>query len=296
MALDPRQLQAFLAIVDQGSLGRAAEKLHLSQPALSRIVKRMETQLRVPLFERRATGMELTSFGQALLPYATHLTHEASLAIEEINQRLGLGRGLVRIGTVASAAIVVLPRVLDQMLAKWPNLQIEIVEAVEDKLADDLARNDIDVALSGPIAENEEIMKVGAHRFTDRSVVIGAASHPLAQRAHVTLNEVLSLPWVMPRVGAEPRRRFDEMVHQLGAPLPRVAIETRSPAAIKAMVTQTRMLGWLPEPLFAAEAASGRIRALPVRELVLERHFFIYRRRRNFLPPPLAGLLDVLRR
>jgi DNA-binding transcriptional LysR family regulator len=296
MALDPRQLQAFLAIVDQGSLGRAAAKLHLSQPALSRIVKRMETQLRVPLFERRATGMELTSFGQALLPYATHLTHEANLALEEINQRLGLGRGLVRIGTVASAAIVVLPGVLDQMLAKWPNLQIEIVEAVEDKLAGDLAKNDIDVVLSGPIPENDDVMKVGAHRFTDRSVVIAAASHPLAQRARVPLNQVLRLPWVMPHAGAEPRRHFDDLVHRLGAQLPRVVIETRSPAAIKALVTQTQILGWLPEPLFAAEAAAGRIRALAVEELVLERRFFIYRRRRNFLPPPLAGLLDVLRR
>ena len=74
-----------------------------------------------------------------------------------------------------------------------------------------------------------------------------------------------------------------------------MAVETRSPAAIKALVAQTHCLGWLPEPLFAAEQAAGRIVTLPVAELVLERRFFIYRRRRNFLPPPLAGLLDVLR-
>ena len=82
MALEPRQLRAFLAIVQTGSLGRAAQELHLTQPALSRVVKQMENQLRVQLFERRTTGMELTSFGKALLPYATHLTEEADLAIE----------------------------------------------------------------------------------------------------------------------------------------------------------------------------------------------------------------------
>ncbi len=83
MALEPRQLRAFLAIVQTGSLGRAADTLHLTQPALSRLVKQMERQLRVQLFERRTTGMELTSFGDALLPYAEHLVEEADLAIEE---------------------------------------------------------------------------------------------------------------------------------------------------------------------------------------------------------------------
>ena len=134
MALEPRQLQAFLAIVETGSLGRAADSLHLTQPALSRIVKRMEQQLGVTLFERRPNGMELTSFGQALLPYATHLTKEASLAIEEINVRLGLGRGTLRIGAVASAAVMVLPGVLKHMLRRWPNLHVQIIEAVEDRL------------------------------------------------------------------------------------------------------------------------------------------------------------------
>src|SRR5215510_4714757 len=128
MALEQRQLRAFLAIAQTGSLGRAADVLHLTQPALSRVVKQMESQLRVQLFERRPSGMELTSFGQALLPYATHLREEADLALEEINVRLGMGRGTVRIGTVASAAIMVLPALLERMHQRWPNLQLQIVE------------------------------------------------------------------------------------------------------------------------------------------------------------------------
>jgi len=83
--LDPRQLRAFLSIVRSGSLGLAAESLHVTQPALSRIVRRLESQLGVQLFERRTTGMELTTFGHALLPHATVLSEEAALAIEQIN-------------------------------------------------------------------------------------------------------------------------------------------------------------------------------------------------------------------
>jgi len=73
MGLDPRQLKAFLAVVEAGSLGRAAEVLHLSEPAVSRTIKKLETELKVQLFERRTTGMELTSFGQALLPHANRI-------------------------------------------------------------------------------------------------------------------------------------------------------------------------------------------------------------------------------
>src|SRR5262245_29493589 len=230
MALEPRQLRAFLAIVHTGSLGRAAQELHVTQPALSRVVRQMENQLRVQLFERRTTGMELTTFGEALLPYATHLTEEADLAIEEINVRLGLGRGTVRIGTVASAATVVVPSLIDQFHRQWPDLQLQITEAVEDKLAAALVANDVDVVLAGPIPESEEIMRVCEHRFSDRSTVIASATHPLHERRKVALAELLELPWVMPSTDAEPRKRFDALVQQLGAKPPRVAVDAPSPA------------------------------------------------------------------
>lgn len=289
-------MKAFLAIVHTGSLGRAAQTLHLTQPALSRVVKQMENQLRVQLFERRTTGMELTTFGKALLPYATHLTEEADLAIEEINVRLGLGRGTLRIGTVGSAAMVVLPSLVDRFQKQWPNLQLQITEAVEDKLAAALVNNDVDVVLSGPIAETEEIMQVCEHRFSDRSVVIASASHPLDERRKVALADLLEMPWAMPSSDAEPRRLFDALIHQLGAKPPRIAVETRSPSTIKAVVAQTRILGWLPEPLFAAEQAAGLIRTVRCDELVMPRRFFVYRRRRNFMAPALQQFLQALQK
>ena len=295
MPLDPRQLQAFVAIAEHGSLGRAAEQLHLTQPALSRIVKRMERQLNVALFERRPSGMELTSFGQALLPHATHLIREADLAIEEINVRLGLGRGTLRIGAVASAALVVLPVVLQQMRRRWPGLHIEITEAVEDRLVTLLVNNEVDVVLSGPIPESGEIMQVADHKFTDCSRVVAAATHPLRGRRRVPLAEVLALPWVMPSNDAEPRKLFDAQVRMQGAAPPRIAIETRSPAAIKAIVAQSEMLGWLPEPIYAAERAANLLCTLPVPELDHERHFHVYRRRRRFMAPPVAEFLAALR-
>jgi len=295
MALDPRQLRAFLAIVEAGSLGLAAEALHVTQPALSRMVKRLEDQLGVPLFERRTTGMELTTFGEALLPHATVLSAEGARALEQINSLRGLGQGTLRIGSVASAAIVVLPAVLDRILTQWPNLHVQITEAVEDILETALANNSIDVAISGPIRESEEIMQVAEHRFSDRYSVICAANHPLLKRRELTLADLASERWVMPPEEAEPRKQFAALAAKLGAHPPRVAVETRYPAVIKALVARTRFLGWLPEPLFAAEESAGLIRKLPVAQLSMPRRFFVFRRRRSAIPPPVQKFLEALR-
>jgi DNA-binding transcriptional LysR family regulator len=295
MALDPRQLKAFLAIVKTGSLGLAAESLHLTQPALSRIIRRLETQLGVTLFERRTTGMELTSFGHALLPHATFLSEEAALALEQINSLRGLGQGTIRVGSVASVAIMVLPAVLDRMLTKWPNLHVQILEAVEDVLTVALTSNAIDVVICGPIPESDEIVQVTEHKFTDRYSVICSAGNELQRRRNLTIHDIIDVPWVMPPAEAEPRRQFNALIGRLGAACPRVAVETRSPSVIKAMVAKTHFLGWLPEPLFAAEQAAGLIRALAVKEMDMQRRFFVYRRRRNFMPPPVVKFLESLK-
>jgi DNA-binding transcriptional LysR family regulator len=294
MALDPRQLRAFLTIVRSGSLGLAAEALHVTQPALSRTIRRLETQLGVQLFERRTTGMELTSFGQALLPHATVLSEEASLAIEQINSLRGLGHGTLRIGAVGSVAIMVLPAVLERMLAQWPKLHVQITEAVEDVLEVMLTNNAIDVVIAGEIAESPDVLQVGEQKFTDRYAVISSATHPLQQRARISLMDVVGVPWVMPPLEAEPRRQFNALISRLGVTAPRIAVETRSPSVIKAMVARTNYLGWLPEPLIASEQAAGLVKRLHLVEIESHRRFFVYRRRRTFMPPPVQKFLETL--
>ena len=104
MTLDIRLLTAFLTIVQTGSLGRAAQALHVTQPALSRSIKQLEEKVGVPLFERHSKGMLLTQYGQALLPHARLLQEESALAVKEIDALRGLSKGTVRVGAIASVA------------------------------------------------------------------------------------------------------------------------------------------------------------------------------------------------
>jgi DNA-binding transcriptional LysR family regulator len=201
---------------------------------------------------------------------------------------------MLRIGAIGSVAITVLPAVLERLLAQWPKLHVQITEGVEDVLEVALTSNTIDVAIAGPIPESADIVQVGEQKFGDRYAVISSSTHPFQERTRVALAEIMKVPWVMPPLEAEPRRQFNALVARLGLGAPRVAVETRSPSVIKAMVARTSYLGWLPEPLFASEAAAGLIKPLHVAEMETRRRFFVYRRRRTFMPPTVQKFLETL--
>ena len=145
MSLDLRQLNAFLAIVSAGSLGRAAETLHVTQPALSRTVRRLEQEIGAPLFERHSNGMQLTAIGSTLLPHATLLLREAENATEEINAMRGLARGTIRVGAVGNIASLILPLAIGAVLKKRPQLNVFVIEGVWDRLAEALIKHEIDI-------------------------------------------------------------------------------------------------------------------------------------------------------
>jgi DNA-binding transcriptional LysR family regulator len=117
----------------------------------------------------------------------------------------------------------------------------------------------------------------------------------LQKRRELTLADLDSERWVMPPEEAEPRKQFVALAAKLGAGPPHVAVETRYPAVIKALVARTRFLGWLPEPLFAAEESAGLLKKLAVKQLSTERRFHVYRRRRSAIPPPVQKFLEALR-
>ncbi len=128
---------------------------------------------------------------------------------------------------------MILPALLEKIHIAHPNLQLQIMEAVEDKLAAALAANDIDVALSGAIPEDESIMRVAEHKFADRSMVIAAVSHPLQQRDSLHVHDLAAESWIMPSTDAEPRKRFDELMCGLGATPARVVVERDPPPPSK---------------------------------------------------------------
>lgn len=295
MTFNLQQLQAFVAIVSSGSLGRAAETLHITQPALSRAIRRLEDQVGAPLFERHSRGMHLTAVGEALLPHAILLQRESEQAREEIDAMRGLARGTIRCGAVGSIASLVLPLAVSGVLQKWPNLKVEIIEGVWDRLADALVRRDIDLALSMAVPDTDEITAIGDCRWEDSSYVVAALDHPLRGRSGLTLADTLDQQWAIPPRGTGPFEHLQQVFAEQGLGLPNVVVETRSITVLKSLVARSGFLSWMAEPMYVTESKAGVFDTLALPGVVGRRTLTAFRRRYGILPSPAVKLLEQLR-
>ena len=295
MTFDARQIAAFLSIASHGSLGRAAEAMHVTQPALSRIVRRLEDEVGAPLFERTSRGMLLTAFGQALLPRATLMHQEAWHAAEEINAMRGLAKGTVRVGAIGSVASAILPRAIAAVLARWPGLRIEVVEGVWDRRADALLRHEIDIALGKQMEDSADICAIADCRWTDTSHVVAASGHPLLAREGLSAADVLDQRWASVPRGTAPYVEMSQMFARHGLPAPEIAVETRSIVVLKSLVIDAGFLSWMAAPMYEAERRAGLVSALPIPDLHAVRTLTAFRRRQGILPAPAVKLIEQLR-
>jgi DNA-binding transcriptional LysR family regulator len=296
MTFDLKQLNAFLTIVSTGSLGRAAETLNVTQPALSRSVRRLEQQVGAPLFERHSKGMQLTAVGGALLPHATLLLREAENATEEINAMRGLAKGTIRVGAVGAIASLILPLAIGAVLKKWPQLTVFIIEGVWDRLAEGLVKHEIDLALSATAETPDEIEAIPDCRWQDQSNVVAAISHPLRRKRKLSLKETMNEPWAITPRGTAPYQQMQQVFRMQGLGLPNIVVETRSIIVLKSLVTGSGFLGWMPESIYDAERRARLVNVLDIPGASSTRTLTAFKRRQGILPAPAIKLLEELRR
>jgi DNA-binding transcriptional LysR family regulator len=295
MTFNLQQLHAFVTIASAGSLGRAAETLHVTQPALSRAIRRLEDEVGAPLFERHTRGMHLTAVGEALLPHAVLLQREAEQAREEIDAMRGLARGTIRCGAVGSIASLVLPLAVSGVLKKWPNLRVHVIEGVWDRLAEALVQREIDLALSMAMPDTEEIVSIEDCRWEDNSYVVAALDHPLRGKPGITLADTLDQQWAIPPRGTAPFEHMQQVFVANGLGLPNVVVETRSITVLKSLVARSGFLSWMAEPMYVTESKAGVFDTLDLPGVVGRRTLTAFRRRHGLLPSPAVKLLEQLR-
>lgn len=286
MSFDGRDLRAFLAVVDCGSLGRAAHVVNMTQPSLSRRIQELELRLGGPLFERHSKGMALTAAGEALLDHARLLVFEMEQAEDAIAALNGLQRGKLRLGAVAALCRDVVPRALAAMAREAPDIAIDLIEAPDSELTEALLDRRVELIVASRMVASDEIDAVAPLPMRDCFFPCSRVGNPLVAEGGDGLEALLACRWVMLSRGRTPRQLFEDMVNRAGAKLPRIAVETNSIGAQIAMVANSDMLGWLPIRLVEDQVAAGVLQVHDLPELMLERSFRIYRRRRAILGEP----------
>ena len=295
MLLNLRELNAFKAIVDSGSLGRAAEALNLTQPALSRIIKRLEDQLGVPLFERHQRGVSLTEYGARLEPFANLLLSESQRAVQEIEAMRGLEKGVVRVGAVVSALGHLVPTAVEQLLRKWPGLQVHLVEALSEDLINMLVKGDIDLALAFSVPASDEVLQVSQSEWQEGCHVVVGASHPLFGRPDLALADLQGHRWALAPRGTQPREEWRQAFAARSLTPPVAIVESRSVTALRSLVATGGFLGWMPKLLVGnLPGDAAALSVLPVRDVKSFRRFALYHRREGTMSPATVGMRDEL--
>jgi DNA-binding transcriptional LysR family regulator len=289
VSLDQRQLLAFVAVVDSGSVGRAAERVNISQPALSRLVRAMEHRLGVRLFDRVTTGMALTEAGEAFLPHARLLVAELSEATDLIDEIKGLKRGQVRLGAVSSVTSTFLPDAIHRFQSCEPGLLVRIHEADTDTLLSQLLKREVDLVIAAElrVAGIEAIARL---EFADHFTVVCSHQHPLAGAPAPRVENVLDARWVLQSSDRTPRRLFDALFEKLGVRPPIAAVETDSASTAIALLRNSDCLGWMA----ARVGHEAGLAELQIEDLMVERRYLIFRRQNGLLPAPARRLLDYL--
>ena len=294
MSFSRELLAAFDAVVEHGSVGKAAVALNATQPTVSRQIRTLERQIGTMLFDRDQAGMHLTSAGADLLPRVRHILHEMALAGEAMDAHRGLLRGAVRVGGVDAVARSFLPAILADVARRAPHLRMEVLVGSEEQLDRALAQREIDVMFATAPPKEVEAVQIGSREFTDRCVVFCVNDHPLHLQSAVTARDVVQQSWALGHRGATTRDQFETLMRAVGLEFPAVALETDSVDLIISVISRSRIMGWLPEPILRHAGRDAAIRILSLPDLELIRRFRAYRRSRGTFPPGGQVLIDAM--
>ncbi|MBA4264922.1 MAG: LysR family transcriptional regulator [Comamonadaceae bacterium] len=248
LRIELRQWRQFVALAEELHFGRAAIRLHMTQPPLTQAIAGLEAALGVRLFERTRRSVQITSAGAALLPEVRELLTRAQ-ALPELARAAAAGElGRLRLAFVSTVGFDLLPRWVRVFRERWPNVALELIEATGDVQLDLLSRGEVD---AGFVLHSPGFVAAGLTQTLIASEPLLVAlpeSHPLAAVERPTLRSLLSEPLVI-----FPRRILPSLydtvfaLYNAAGRVPQVAQEAIQMQTIVNLVSAGLGLAWVPQ-------------------------------------------------
>ncbi|MBX5478969.1 MAG: LysR family transcriptional regulator [Pyrinomonas methylaliphatogenes] len=255
--MDIRQLRAFVAIAETGTFTAGADRVHVTQAAISMQIKQLEREAGVRLFLRTPRRVLLTEAGERLLERARRILREHDAALAEMKELAGAESGRLRIGT-ASAMIASdpLPQLLQELRARHPRAEVTVESGTSAELVRQILAGELDIAFVSLPVEARGIETELLSR--DELVAIAHPEHPLAARRVVDAETLAQERLILGERGGNTRRLIDQFFTQAGV-RPHVTMELSRTAAIKRMVEEGMGVGIVPSQSVREEVAEGRL-------------------------------------
>jgi DNA-binding transcriptional LysR family regulator len=257
------QLNALIAVVEEGAFARAARRAGRARTAVHRAARLLERSLGTELFEVTSFGVRPTREAEKLALRARLAFAEIAQARAEVSAVQGTGSGSTTIGAMPLARSVLVARAVLEFASIRPEHGISILDGPYDSLLSALRHGTADVlvgALRDPVPYDDVVQE---HLFDDPLAIVVGAQHELARGGAPTLAALARFPWIAPRRDSPLRRHFDALIGRLDAPRAVAPIECNSLIAARSLLLASERVMLLSEHQIHHELESGQLIALP---------------------------------
>ncbi|HTS23731.1 MAG TPA: LysR family transcriptional regulator [Casimicrobiaceae bacterium] len=288
-------LRPFLAVARTGNLSAAARELSLSQPALTKSVRRLEQLVGAALFDRRARGMALTSSGSALLAHARLIEAQCRFADAEIESIVRGEVGSIRVGAGPYWGRTLVPLAIARLHERFPKLQIDLEVGVNTVVLPKLFAGDLDLVMCALPAAHALPPGIEAEDFGEFHLrVLAGRHHPLQRKRRVTVADLARHPWVLYQHDLDTLEKLTQMLHAAGQAAPDVRVVTTSLHAVMQLLKAGPYLACLADAYLSARPEPD-VAIVPFRREIWSFHSgaTYHASLRRFVP--IAAMIGALR-
>ena len=295
--MELRQFRHLLAIAEHQSFHRAAQAVNLTQPAISKSLRKLEEFLGAPLVERSRRGVTLTPLGQSVCVHAKMILTEIRYAQDAVMALREGVEGEVVVGGARSLTEHLLPTAIANLTKRFPGIRLKVVSGLNDFLFKELRSGELDLVLS-PIPDPPHQAQELVHEFLffDSMNVVVRANHPLLDLENPKLEQLLDYPWVLYGQGVLGRERLKNIFLSANLPPPSPAIESNEGTVNKSLVLKSNLLSFLPYEVIRSELLSGKLVTLGIQQSEWRRSVGLTFRRRGSRSPAAIRLVEEIRK
>lgn len=292
--MELRDIEYFAVIAQHKSIGRAAEALDMSQPALSKSLRRLEKAIRAKVVQRTSTGIELTAIGHALLAKVSRLR----LTMDDISREaadLSEGRaGHLSIGTPPAFAPHIVPMACETLLKEAPLVTLKLTVSERVPLLAGLRNGTLDIALTlMQITSTEDLIE--QHLYDEEYVVYASVNHRLAKQKQVSLADLVQERWAMSDINNPSWLRLNEVFAKASLPSPKIGLQAPYMALRQRLVSASDLLSHGSREIVRCGAAHFPIVALNVKNFSTRRKVGVLYRNEAYLPPVGLRFIEILK-
>ncbi len=285
-----RQLDTFLEVARQMSVSRAADQLHVTQPAVSMQIRGLEEAVGIALFEQIGRKIRLTDAGLDFQTYAIAATAQLKELDDALAQRLGLKKGRVELAIVSTAKYFV-PMLLVHFRKKYPGVEVVLSIHNRESIVTLLTRNEIDLVIMG---RTPDTIECAATAFATNPLgIVSAPEHPLSRRRHAPMAILNDQEFVVREIGSGTRQAMERLFSEHSIK-PQIVMEMPSNETIKQAVMAGMGLSFLSLRTIRHELASGHLVQLHIEGLPLVRHWYVAHLSSKRLSPAATELKSFL--